>query len=244
MMADPVAVLAAREMDAMVAERVLGMKVLGWTTCVHVDGSWSIHPDSDVEGWNCYAERGPVWLHRCLCHLGEREPRHAAFGHGASCLEVIPNFSTDLAEAWSILNAISRCRTRDRKAHLTVRTECATENATGKRWSHAACKIVHPFAGAPGMPDSLEFFSAEMPDLPSAIVRAALDFAADHGGPITDLVDVWGEDGQPLFDGPCTCEIHCRNKCGQHCPPETPWCRCRCHAQQYLNESILWRGGT
>lgn len=123
--------VAGRELDALIAERVFGQSVIAWICCVHVEGEWSVHPDSHPEGLACYAERGPVTAARCN---GQHAPLHlsirpdtsledaatirelnqdserenasdvAAFcGHTRYCLEVVPNYSTDIAAAWLVV---------------------------------------------------------------------------------------------------------------------------------------------
>lgn len=124
---------AGRELDAIVAERVMGQTVLGRATAVFVEGEWSIHPESDPEGWACYAGLEPLYLDHCLCDVAER-PRNwpcetdeeremmeqadredaeqrarerARFnGHVASCLAVVPRYSTDRAAALHLLDLL------------------------------------------------------------------------------------------------------------------------------------------
>ena len=55
--------LEPRERDALVAERVMGLKVIPERlTVVFVEGEASVHIDSSPEGWACYAETGPVYI--------------------------------------------------------------------------------------------------------------------------------------------------------------------------------------
>jgi hypothetical protein len=95
--------VAGREMDAQIHERLFGVPVVGWCTCAWVDGERSAHPESeDPAGWSCYAERGPVFVEHCCCeHAALDETRY--FGHVSSCLGVVPPYSTDIAAAWQVV---------------------------------------------------------------------------------------------------------------------------------------------
>ena len=72
-----------RELDALVAEKVMGLEVLGKSTIVYVEGETSIHPDSDLEGWGGLAERGPIYLRHCVCEFKE-EQDEIIYGHTAT----------------------------------------------------------------------------------------------------------------------------------------------------------------
>lgn len=113
----------SRELDAEVAEKVMGLTVVGKATCVHVEGEWSVHVDSGTNGWACHAEESPVFAHDpCYCRadgpmvhtLGEDDTEEdratvarmnqrdkeryesdmARFGHTRYCLQAVPEFSS------------------------------------------------------------------------------------------------------------------------------------------------------
>jgi hypothetical protein len=65
---------AGRELDAIVAEKVMGKEVLAEPMCaIFVEGDWSLHPASSPEGWACYAGMEPVMVDRCSCADGPSE---------------------------------------------------------------------------------------------------------------------------------------------------------------------------
>lgn len=124
---------AGRELDAEIQRVVFGSTIAGWTTCVHVEGEWSIHVDSGTDGWACHAERGPVYVegfcdgrdHRPLLldfsgeatgsdrSIVERINADAVAdferdaelfgGHSRHCLAVVPEYSTDIVAAWLVV---------------------------------------------------------------------------------------------------------------------------------------------
>jgi hypothetical protein len=121
---------AGRELDALVAEKVMGLKVVGRCCAVFVEGEWSIHPDAEPEGWTCYAELAPVYARpECDCAESvvreydtpekaelyreidaERDARQAISmaktGHRTYCLGVVPGYSTDIAAAWEVVEKL------------------------------------------------------------------------------------------------------------------------------------------
>ena len=54
--------LSAREKDAIVAEKVIGLDVRGMAFAINPEGDWSIHTnDEDPENWMCAAGKHPVY---------------------------------------------------------------------------------------------------------------------------------------------------------------------------------------
>lgn len=123
--------VAGRELDALVAEKVMGLTVLPLRmVAAFVEGEWSLHPESTVEGWACHSEEAPVYVSRCMCDLGpiqvpEDDPetnhlRHEhnetwqkefdaereKWGHTSRCLDVVPTYSTDIKAAWKVVEAM------------------------------------------------------------------------------------------------------------------------------------------
>ena len=96
------------ELDALVAEK-MGLEVLGKlavTPSVDCCSGYDIpynQPLYDLEqsrqGWTVR----PVYLRDCACPAGERQPGDDDYwGHYAACLDVVPNYSTDIVAAWEI----------------------------------------------------------------------------------------------------------------------------------------------
>jgi hypothetical protein len=137
-----------REIDARLATAI-GMVVVGKTCCVHVEGEWTIHPESDPEGWMCHAEHGPVYVEHCGCDRGpalwkltdaeamsdeeiatwremnadtERQfaSDKAQFGHSRSCLGVVPCFTESRDAFQAVLDVIdARGLGREYAMHLS-----------------------------------------------------------------------------------------------------------------------------
>jgi hypothetical protein len=84
------------EIDAAVA-KALGKNVLGTALCLQHQSDYLI----PFDGRGGTVER-PVYLYGCYCEF--REPGDADyFGHVAGCLEVVPEFSTDIKVAWGLV---------------------------------------------------------------------------------------------------------------------------------------------
>ena len=97
---------AGPEMDALVAENVTGLDVLGITPCTRFEGSWDV-PLRPCTEWGT---RRPVYLRRpdtggCCCEVREPED-HDYWGHIAMCLEVVPCSSVEMAPAWQVVEAM------------------------------------------------------------------------------------------------------------------------------------------
>jgi hypothetical protein len=98
---------AGRELDALIAEKVMGLRVVG---------------RAKAETFECkddyliIAEGGdePVFLSqgRCMCEDDEGLPGFPAseelhlFGHLRYCLDVVLHYSTDIAAAWQVIEKI------------------------------------------------------------------------------------------------------------------------------------------
>ena len=114
------ALALGRELDALVAENVFGLKVLEeHLTIVQVEGEPSVHVDSEPDGWMCYAETGPVY-EDIRCQPYERpSPDHCSrdtlerwvaafdadmerFGCPRHALYAVPWYSTGIVDAWKV----------------------------------------------------------------------------------------------------------------------------------------------
>ena len=94
-----------REMNAIVAERVMGLKVVGWATCYNADGSLGVDLDSKPEDWTCAAWHGPVY------QAGEDlwaddEDRPKLGGVTENALEPVPHYTTDAAADYTVLEKV------------------------------------------------------------------------------------------------------------------------------------------
>ncbi len=153
---------AGRVLDAEVAERVMGHVLAGMATCIHVEGEWSIHVDSGVDGWACHAEVGPVYVEHCNCadgpivlrgleddtdedracrqkineeYAAEYASDRERFGHSRNCLGVVPEYSTDIAAAWTVVEQLAALgfstsvewKAEDRRSPLSAEV-CITRN--------------------------------------------------------------------------------------------------------------------
>lgn len=103
---------AGRELDALVAEKVMGLKVLG------------LHPCWDPECGDpqpCPYDAGvehPVYLDHCSCDLdletelvrvsGWTRFRVGETGHSYHCISRVPDYSTDIADAWRVIERMIR----------------------------------------------------------------------------------------------------------------------------------------
>ena len=123
---------AGREMDAFVAEKVMGLQVLGNAHCACPEGDWYIcGTQKDYTG--DYGTIRPVYLRKCGCDgakksnaelvkdnpeladtMKEKEIDDIVHGHiSYACLEVVPEYSTSIAAAWEVAEKL-------RKSHCCV----------------------------------------------------------------------------------------------------------------------------
>ena len=135
---------AGRELDALVAEKVMGLNVLGEAHCAHPEGDWYICGGrADYTG--DYGTIRPVYLHECKCDSAKeanadliqhdpeladavkvKEIKDTVLGHIAyACLEVVPCYSTSIAAAWEVVEH------KFPGAHV----ELERDEAWGNKWS-------------------------------------------------------------------------------------------------------------
>ena len=98
---------AGRELDALVAEKVMGLEVLGQSTIAYIEGETSIHPDSKPEHWSCYAESGPIYLQHCVCEFKD-EHDEIIYGHIVQCCDAVPLFSEEIGAAWEVVEVLTK----------------------------------------------------------------------------------------------------------------------------------------
>jgi hypothetical protein len=94
-----------REVDALVAEKIMRLNVLGFMDVFPDFDSTNREevPYDDISKCS-YRRRAAVYMEQCRCEF--RQPDDAVyFGHGAACLEVVRQYTRDLVEA---LNAAEK----------------------------------------------------------------------------------------------------------------------------------------
>lgn len=140
---------AGKELDALVAEKVMGLRVAGFADCLAPEGDWSVRSNDGPPNRpvyilpKCTGEEFHAYL-RDLCYSSEgavarrvagdddmkrkeieeyyrREwERDQLFGHNiVHCLGVVPEYSTDIAAAWEV---VEKLRGRKWFVEVTVRT--------------------------------------------------------------------------------------------------------------------------
>ncbi len=89
-------------MDALIAEKVLGQKIMGLCRGWY-DGGWLVMGEPKGDGEDVFCR-----LSKCLCDIVEemeecRIINPKLYGHETSCLEVVPEYSTQIQEAWGLV---------------------------------------------------------------------------------------------------------------------------------------------
>nr|BDD48344.1 hypothetical protein 19 [Candidatus Omnitrophota bacterium] len=99
--------------DALVAEKIFGVKVVGFGPGAYIEGEVLAWPDS--EGHFLCVDRRPYYIERCMCEYAEKhkENKKKYFGHDELCLSVIPDYCTDIRDAWAIIEEIGSSMTWD-----------------------------------------------------------------------------------------------------------------------------------
>lgn len=106
---DVLAMPAGPEMDALVAERVMGVTVVGTAACWMPDGGWSVYGNAGKAGDACEVRPVRVSPFGCHCEVAKRfewdgnEWVASAGGHHRACLAMVPHYSTDIADAWQVV---------------------------------------------------------------------------------------------------------------------------------------------
>lgn len=133
MLVDADAMVAGREMDALVAEKVMGIAILGEARCAAPEGQWMVLSDTkDLD--DTYGVVRSVYLDLCHCenldkgdvelgidnpHLVEticqNRKERRVFGHDVICLGVVREHSTSIAAAWEVRDKMERAETKIRR---------------------------------------------------------------------------------------------------------------------------------
>ena len=98
---------AGRELDALIAEKVMSLNVLGVVNGERdPEGCFGHHIMIPFEYCPKDSIETPIYLAHCLCEFRE-ESDIDYFGHTAGCLEVVPWYSTNIAAAWEVVEALN-----------------------------------------------------------------------------------------------------------------------------------------
>ena len=131
---------AGRELDALIAEKVMGIPVVGWARAHWCVDEWSILGDNDEPQEN--EARHPVYAAHCICNILDslvpidEDTTEARFidatrqllidmtraenarltcGHHRGCLEPVTHYSTDYNAVFQVVEVM---RKRRRPLHL------------------------------------------------------------------------------------------------------------------------------
>jgi hypothetical protein len=134
---------AGPEVDAAVA-RALGLDVLGIIPCC---------PDPETFGYLVgYEEQGniprPVYLRDCACEF--KEPNDVDyFGHHAGCLDVVHDYSTDIAAAWEVHRAACAMLFSKRRAYFrAIQEQTRLESGALVAWPDVLMALIDVFPEA------------------------------------------------------------------------------------------------
>lgn len=94
--------LAGCELDAAVAERVMGLNVLGEAICLPNPECGYLEIPYEI---SAHGELRPVYLKACQCE-SKQETDADYFGHIGPCLEVVRFYSTDINAALDTVNRL------------------------------------------------------------------------------------------------------------------------------------------
>ena len=139
-----------RELDALIAEKVMGLDVLGWASgvCYGGDG-WYIQ---DAE-----PKTHPAFLEHCFCDIGDYgDSWPVALGHDVGCLGVVRFYSTEIAAAWEVVEKL-------RGMGLNIRL-----HTWGEGWQFACGNVFTDWV----IPDDAYWSTAKT--IPHAICLSAL----------------------------------------------------------------------
>lgn len=116
-------------MDALVQKRILGHEILGLADCWY-EGGWMVMGEPAGDGGD-----RPVFLSKCLCDPTEAPLLPKIYGHERSCMEVVPEYSTSIGEAFKVLRKVAG------RKHWRY---CLNDHdGTGAEWGDCYCRIMH-----------------------------------------------------------------------------------------------------
>ena len=103
----------SREADAWIVQHIMGRDVF-WTAITGCPEGEEVAPDPHEELRTEAAfsvTRGPAYMAWCCCGSisPEKAPRYPELGgHSSFCLDVVPHYTADIADAWQIVKALAR----------------------------------------------------------------------------------------------------------------------------------------
>ena len=133
-----------RALDALVAEKVMGLAILGWDHAWRCEGEWVI--DLGESG-----EKHPLYLRHCACDVPPNGDWPRLAGHTFHCLGVVSKFSTDIAAAWQVVDKLA----------ASGKMACLTIDLLGGegeewrvffQWDVSDDELAMPYADAPTAP--------------------------------------------------------------------------------------------
>ena len=156
----------SRELDARVA-RALGLDVVGEGRCQKYEhGEWGVSTGWPKEVTPAWPIR-PIYVAHCVCDLEDFDGM-PMFGHFWGCLDVVSEYSTDIAAAWQVVEWMC-----ERGYWCEMRTPFGTGDHNDGYW----CGFTpHLTSGWNGVPD--DWTSA--PTLPEAICLSFLAAMEAH----------------------------------------------------------------
>lgn len=111
--------LSGLALDEAISVEVFKHKLLGSTTCYFAEGSWGVAPDTNPDGWMCYADTRPVYVDTCHCEpdgpkvdleIYKTEEDRARYmrrytfaGHETICLTPVDTYSESWGSAMGVV---------------------------------------------------------------------------------------------------------------------------------------------
>ncbi len=94
---------AGRELDALVAEKVMGLGVIEQRYAWYGDGYWGVDPfQHDLDWKQTNEEMHPVWREFPDC----KDPSRCLDCKDTSCWSVVPHYSTNISAAWEVVEKV------------------------------------------------------------------------------------------------------------------------------------------
>lgn len=110
--------LSNEELNALIAEKVMGLQVLGVTACERDPECGYLEvPYDPIDG---RGESRSIYLRNCRCDNEKRATDTDYFGHFAGCVEVVPDYSLCIADAMLVVEKM-------REKEFDVEMEAASE---------------------------------------------------------------------------------------------------------------------
>jgi hypothetical protein len=142
-----------RELDAQVAEKIMGFQVVGVNTCTYIEGGWDVATTWSPE--SPWATQEPVRVidaHEVACEFCKTAPNgvYGKFqGYSDKCLRVVPFYSTNFSAAMEVVEKMREqgwsfaCTLYEGKppyASFCKRTVASSRNAEAESLPRAICE--------------------------------------------------------------------------------------------------------